>query len=174
MFDLKWCQNFLIICQTLGKLCGLMEGFMSPDEVAARSFISCIMCVTLCFGRGADFCLQSVCSVCKVTILLVGFMKKFPLCNRMKLHLVWATLFQNLSIHLLSLYIVLAPVFPQTGGPEVGRLPVSNQNLKAFKTVLKKPPSPPPIKSNQRLHTFTATFSPVHVSPTPILSASCI
>lgn len=58
--DPEWKQNFLIICQASRKLCGLMEGFLSSDEVAARSLISCIMCVTLWFGRGADFCSVSL------------------------------------------------------------------------------------------------------------------
>lgn len=58
--DPKWKQNFLRMCQASRKLCGLMEGFLTPDEVAARSLISCIVCVTLWFGSCADFCSVSL------------------------------------------------------------------------------------------------------------------
>lgn len=60
-------KNILMTRQSFMKMCGLVEGFMAPDEVTGRSPVPCVMHLAIVLTWqlcGILFCLKSIgCSV---------------------------------------------------------------------------------------------------------------
>lgn len=103
---LEWMQNLWKMHQSCMKLCGLVEGFMAPDEVTFWSPISCIMRVAIVSCRLGR-------TLCRRPSSLQQSVAPFTSCNFFLLFGLWKGL-NDLSATDWN-FIQFEPVSPEWG-----------------------------------------------------------